>query len=268
MASFLVNKRGCSACPEAGSPRKVSDYGLPRNGGTPKLKGSALDGAKIKKRLTRDQVGEILNPGAMKTRWRKPKNHSQENYLMIKALQTARANERAEEKQLETALEQKGLFNMPRFIAVKSKDLVPDVLQRDDDRRRYAKERQQVIKEQNQRTADAQRAASEALAITTEQRNKVVERFLRPSKQETKEVILGRSKIRIPIKKKAKSVAYQAPSHKGPRGLGPTVGYSSRPQTAPAKRVRYKLREHLKVPVWWASQAGPYEILHVGSLGC
>jgi hypothetical protein len=276
MSSFLVNKRGCSACPDsASSPRKVSDYGLPRNGKA-RLKGAQLDGVKIAKKLKKDTVGEILNPGALKAKWKQSKNHKKENRLVIKALQTARYN-----KDLETEKERmdksfKGKFKMPRFIAVPSTDLVPNTIQRDDDRKIYQDQRDEEIKQANALKNQQQRTDSETLALNTEQRNQVVSSLTKRRKPKipTKEVVLGHSKVIIPTIKVAVSHAYQAPSTKGPRGKEYSVRGRNdsktliRPQTAPTKRIRSKLKAHQKVPCWWADQASAWEILHIGERGC
>ena len=284
MASFLVNKRSCVACTTNGSkPRKIiSDYGHSRNGSTskPRLKGSALDGAKIKKSMTKDTVGEIMNPGALNKKWTKKKNHSQDNKRLIKALSTAQLNKSIERQANETEKKLRESFNMPRFIAVPSSKLVPNTARREENARAYKQQRDQEIQRANARKAKQQRAAAAKRAATIKKRNQVVQDLIiaGQSISLTKEVILGRTKMNIPIKKIPKQQAYTAPSTKGPQGPEYAVRgrtdakLPTRPQTAPvgkAKRIKKRLREHrIGVPHWWADQAGPWELLHVGERGC
>ena len=103
--------------------------------------------------MSRDQVGELLNPNAIKTKFHKRTNHIQKNNQLIKILATARTNkelQQAEEKRKE---KEKGYFQMPRFIATPSKKLVPDVLSRDQQRKEYKIVRDCEIEENNKALA-------------------------------------------------------------------------------------------------------------------
>ena len=266
MASFLVNKRSSSR-------KIISEYG--HSGSKPRLKGSALDGAKIKKSMTKDTVGEIMNPGALNKKWTKKKNHSQENKRLIKALSTARLNKSIERQANDTEKKLRESFNMPRFIAVPSSKLVPNTARRENEARAYKQQRDQEIQRSKARRAKQQRAAAAKRAATIKKRNQVVEDLIVAGRSIslTKEVILGRKKMSIPIKKIPKQQAYTAPSTKGPQVCGRAdAKLPTRPQSAPvgkAKRIKKRLREHrIGVPHWWGDQAGPWELLHVGERGC
>ena len=258
----------------------MSDLGLPRNG-KPRLRGAALEGAIIKKNLTKDTVGEILNPGALKKKWRQEKNHSKDNKQLIKALETARTNKELAAEQNTLESKAKDRFIMPRFTVVPGSGLVPNVTQRDLAREEYHIVRDHEIQQQKQRWSDTQRTTSATLAATTEERNKVVAQYTathkRPAALTTREVLKGKHLVLIAGTRQAKTQAYQAPSHKGPRGPEYAVrgrGDASsprRPRTAPSKRQKKKIErlpEHQNVPCWWSNQASAWELLHVGEEGC
>ena len=276
MSAFAVNKRGSSSV-RYKQPRKAPIVYSTKK----RLTGSQLDAKTIKKRMVKDEVGTLLNPNAIKTKFHKSTNHIQKNNHLIKILATARTNkqwQQAEEKRKE---KEKGYFQMPRFIATPSKQLVPDVLSRDQQRKEYNIVRDYEIEENNKVLAAAQRATSEDLAFVTKERNQVVADYTSPKKAtlKTKEVLLGNHlTVTIAGSRKAQGTAYQAPSHKGPRaaefpmrGREKVATSPRRPRTAPSKRQKKKIQtlpEHLNVPCWWSNQASAWELLHVGEEGC
>jgi hypothetical protein len=274
MAAFLVNKRSCSACSYRHISHKISDYGHPRNG-APRLKGSALDGAKIKKSMSKDTVGEIMNPGALNKKWRKNKDHSMDNKRLVKALSTARLNKSLERRTSEEEKKLRESFNMPRFVAVPSSKLVPNTARREDEVRAYKEQRDQEIRRGNALKMRQQHAAAAKRAAAVGRRNQVVQDLIVISQGVTitKEVILGRTRMSIPVKKIPKQQAYAAPSTKGPQGPEYAVRgradakLPERPQTAPVGKAK-RIRDYRNVPHWWADQAGPWELLHVGERGC
>jgi hypothetical protein len=279
MSAFAINRRGKSACPQ-NLHKKVSDLDLPRHGSRTKLTKSQINAKKIKRELTRDHVGEILNPGAIKTKFVLKTNHIKGNAKLIKTLESARVNRQLAKENADLIEKEKEKFKMPRFVAVPSSDLIPNVFTRDEERRKYKEKRNLEIEQKKKEATAAKRAASEDLSIVIQERNKIVEEYTSPKRitLKTREVLLGNHlTVAVAETKKADSNAYRAPSHKGPRGPEYAVrgrGDATsprRPQTAPSRRRKKKIQklpEHLNVPCWWANQASAWELLHVGEEGC